>query len=117
MNVSRFVTKRSLLIIYTNFYGQNALNRQLSYLKQLSNNHVVLVVFFEDTELDKYSREPSRTMQDYYCHAIARNVTYEKQAVVATLRQNGIYALLTKPENLTVGVINRYLEMKAAHSF
>lgn len=117
VNVSRFVTKRSLLIIYTNFYGQNALNRQLSYLKQLSNNHVVLVVFFEDTELDKYSREPSRTMQDYYCHAIARNVTYEKQAVVATLRQNGIYALLTKPENLTVGVINRYLEMKAAHSF
>ena len=117
VNVSRFVTKRSLLIIYTNFYGQNALKRQLPYLKQLSNNHVVLVVFFEDTELDRYSREPSRDMQDYYCHAVANNVAYEKQAVMATLRQNGIYALLTKPENLTVGIINRYLEMKAAHSF
>jgi uncharacterized protein (DUF58 family) len=117
VNVSRFVTKRSLLIIYTNFYGKNALNRQLPYLKQLSNNHVVLVVFFEDVELDEYSREPSRDMQDYYCHAVAQNVVYEKQAVVATLRQNGIYALLTKPENLTVNVINRYLEMKAAHSF
>ena len=111
------MTKRSLLIIYTNFFGQNALQRQLAYLKQLNNNHVVLVVFFEDAELEEYSKEPSRDMQDYYCHAIARNVAYEKQSVVATLRQHGIYALLTKPENLTVNVINRYLEMKAAHLF
>ena len=117
VNVRRFITKRSLLIIYTNFFGHNALQRQLAYLKQLNNNHVVLVVFFEDKELDEYSKEPSRDMQDYYCHAIARNVAYEKQSVVATLRQNGIYALLTPPENLTVNVINRYLEMKAAHIF
>ena len=117
VNIRRFVTKRSLLIIYTNFFGQNALQRQLAYLKQLNNNHVVLVVFFEDAELEEYSKEPSRDMQDYYCHAIARNVAYEKQSVVATLRQHGIYALLTKPENLTVNVINRYLEMKAAHLF
>ncbi len=117
VNVGRFVTKRSLLIIYTNFFGQNSLLRQLTYLKQLTNNHVVLVVFFEDTELDAYSREPSHDMQDYYCHAVAQNVEYEKQAVVTTLRQNGIYALLTKPENLTVSVINRYLEMKATHTF
>ena len=117
VNVRRFVTKRSLLIIYTNFFGQNALLRQLPYLKQLNHNHVVLVVFFEDRELAEFSREPSHDMQDYYCHAVAQNVTYEKQAVVATLRQNGIFALLTKPENLTVNVINRYLEMKAAHSF
>ncbi len=117
VNVRRFVTKRSLLIIYTNFYGENALHRQLPYLKQLTNNHVVLVVFFEDTELDAYSKEPSRDIQDYYCHAIAKNVVHEKRNVVAALRQCGIYALLTKPQNLTVDVINRYLEMKAAHSF
>ena len=117
VNVSRFVTKRSLLIIYTNFYGLNALNRQLAYLKQLATHHVVLVVFFHDTELEQYSRQPSRNMHDYYCHAIAGNVAYEKQAVVTTLRKNGIYALLSTPENLNVNVLNRYLEMKAAHLF
>lgn len=117
VNVGRLVTKRSLLIIYTNFYGRNALERQLPYLKQLSNNHVVLVVFFEDVELDKFSREPERDIQDYYCHAVARNVTFEKQAIVATLRRNGIFSLLTKPENLSVNLINRYLEIKAAHTF
>ena len=117
VNVGRLVTKRSLLIIYTNFYGQNALQRQLPYLKQLSNRHVVLVVFFADVELEQYSREPEKDIQDYYCHAVARNVTFEKQSIVATLRQNGIFALLTKPENMTIDVVNRFLEMKAAHSF
>lgn len=117
INVKRFITKRSLLVVYTNFLGTNALERQLPYLKQLSHNHVVLVVFFEDTELAEYSKSPKRDMQDYYCHAVAENFVYEKQAIVATLRQNGIYALHTAPERLTVNVINRYLEMKAAHMF
>ena len=117
VNVKRLVTKRSLLVIYTNFLGTNALNRQLPYLKQLSRNNVVLVVFFEDTELDNYAKSPARDMQDYYCRDVAQNFVYEKHAIVATLRQNGIYALQTPPEQLTVNVINRYLEMKAAHLF
>ena len=117
VNVSRLVTKRSLLIVYTNFLGENAMKRQLPYLKQLSRSHVVLVVFFEDTELDEYSKKTSYDMQDYYCHAVAENFIYEKKAIVSILKQNGIYALLTPPENLSVNVINRYLEMKAAHLF
>ena len=117
VHVNKHVLRTSLLIVYTNFIGMVALRRQLPFLQQLSRRHRVLVVFFEDTELDAYSKEPSRDIQDYYCHAIAKNVVHEKRNVVATLRQCGIYALLTKPQNLTVDVINRYLEMKAAHSF
>lgn len=117
INIKRFVTKRSLLVIYTNFLGENAMMRQMDYLKQLSRNHVVLVVFFEDTELEEFSYTKPRDIQDYYCQAVAQNLVYEKRAIVTVLRQNGIYALLARPENLTVNVINRYLEMKAAHVF
>lgn len=117
INVRRFITKRSLLIIYTNFFGENALYRQLPYLMQLARNHVVLVVFFEDEELENYSHQKKHDMQDYYCHAVAEQVARDKKAIITTLRQNGIYALLTHPEHLTVDVINRYLEMKAKHAF
>ncbi len=117
VNMQRFVTKRSLLVLYTNFFGQNALERQLPYLKQLSKRHVLLVVFFNDEELEAYSQEPCRDMQDYYCHAVAEQVRMEKQNIIVTLRQCGIYSLLTSPEALTVDVINRYLEMKAKHVF
>ena len=56
-------------------------------------------------------------MQDYNCHAVAEQVAIDKQKIITILRSNGIYALLTSPQQLTVDVINRYIEMKAKHAF
>lgn len=117
VSVRRDITKRSLMVVYTNFLGVNAVNRQLKYLKQLSQHHVVLVVFFDDEELENYERKNPYSVDDYYGHVVAHRMRAEKRLVVSTLKQNGIYSLLTKPENLTVDVINKYLEMKARNQF
>lgn len=111
-NVHKQVSKRSLFIVYTNFSGMTALNRQLSYLKLLSRWHRVLVVFFEDAEMNDYIHSPKRSTEEYYQHVIAEKFAYEKRLIVSTLRQHGIYSVLTTPEHLSVDVINKYLEMK-----
>lgn len=111
-NVHKQVSKRSLFIIYTNFSGMTALNRQLAYLKLLSQWHRVLVVFFEDTEMNEYIRSPKHSTEEYYQHVIAEKFVYEKRLIVSTLRQHGIYSVLTTPERLSIDVINKYLEMK-----
>ena len=49
----------------------------------------------------------------YYRHVIAEKFAFEKRLIVSTLKQNGIYSLLTTPENLSIDVINKYLEMKS----
>jgi hypothetical protein len=41
-----------------------------------------------------------------------RETLYEQRLIASTLRQYGIMALYTTPENLSVDVINRYLEIK-----
>ena len=38
---------------------------------------------------------------------------YEKKLMVKELERNGIQAVLTKPKDLTVNTINKYLEIKA----
>lgn len=43
----------------------------------------------------------------------AEKFTFEKRLIVSTLKQHGIYSLLTTPENLPINVINKYLEMKS----
>lgn len=111
-NVHKQVSKRSLLVIYTNFSGMTALNRQLAYLKLLSQWHRVLVVFFEDTEMNDYIHSPKSSIEDYYQHVIAEKFAYEKRLIVSTLRQHGILSLLTTPGSLSVDVINKYLELK-----
>ena len=68
INVREQVSKRSLLVVYTNFSGMTALNRQLPYLKLLSRWHRVLVVFFEDSELNEYIQSTKHSIEEYYQH-------------------------------------------------
>ena len=113
VQVEKHLHKRSLLIVYTNFSDLGALNRELPYLRQLSKKHCILAVLFEDADLKTYLREQPMHTEAYYQQVIGEKFAYEKRLIVNTLRQNGIYALLTAPEALTINVINKYLEMKA----
>ncbi len=117
-NLNKHVTKRSLIVLYTNFTGQVSLQRQLPYFQQLNQRHRLLVVFFEDVELKEYlathhsHHNRRRSTEDYYRQVMADRFVYEQRLIVSTLRQHGILSLLTTPDNLSVDVINRYLEMK-----
>lgn len=115
VHLNKHVNKRSLLIIYTNFDNIIGMERQLNYMQQLARRHVVLAIFFENAELNALAARRPRTTEDYFTQVIADKFIYEKQYVTAVLRKHGIYSLLTKPENLSIDVINKYLEMKAKH--
>ncbi len=113
VHLGKLVNKRSLLILYTNFGSMSAMNRQLPYLRQLARQHRVLVVFFEDAELQEYSAKQAANTEQYYQQVIAEKFAYEKRLIVNTLKQHGIYSVLTTPDNLSIDVINKYLEMKS----
>ena len=63
--------------------------------------------------MKEYLSTPAVDTEGYYRRVVAEKFVHEKKLVVSTLRQHGIYALLTTPEQLSVDVINQYLEMKA----
>ncbi len=111
--VKRKITHRSLLILYTNFEHMSAMKRQLPYLQALAKQHLVVTVFFENTELDELITTNAEDLQDVYHKTVAEKFAYEKRLIVKELQKRGIHAILTKPKNLTVNVINKYLEFKA----
>ena len=115
--VKRKITNRSLLILYTNFETMDGLNRQLSYLRALAKNHLLLVVFFKNTELNSVVKSKSETIQDVYDTVIAEKFMYEKKRIVNELKRYGIQSILTEPENLTGNTINKYLELKSRGLF
>ena len=71
VHLNKHVSKRSLLVLYTNFSSIGGMNRQLSYLKQLNRQHRLLVVFFEDVDLKEYIAQPAKDTEGYYRHVIA----------------------------------------------
>lgn len=115
--IKRKITHRSLLIIYTNFETMDGLNRQLPYLRALAKNHLVLIIFFKNTELQALINTDADNIQDVYDSIIAEKFMYEKVRIVNELKKYGIQSVLTAPENLTGDVINKYLELKSRGLF
>ncbi len=113
VHLNKYISKRSLLIIYTNFDSLTGMERQLNYLRQLARQHVVLVVFFENTELNELSLRKPHSTEEYFKQVVAEKFVFEKRLVVSKLKQYGVYSLLTNPEDLSVNVINKYLELKS----
>lgn len=111
--VKRKITQRSLLILYTNFEHISAMKRQLSSLQALAKKHLLLVIFFKNTELDELIEEKAEDIASIYHKSIAQKFAFEKRLIVKELEKRGIHVILTKPQELSVQVINRYLEFKA----
>jgi uncharacterized protein (DUF58 family) len=111
--IRRVAKQRSLVVFFTNFESLSALERQLSYLKKIAQFHLLLVVFFENTELQKVSDEPAGNVEEIYIKTIAEKFVYDKKLIVKELTKHGIQSILTTPQNLTINTINRYLELKA----
>ncbi len=107
------ITQRSLIVLFTNFESLSGLQRQLPYIRSIARQHLVLVVFFENTGLDQLRKMEAETIEDVYTQTIAEKFAYEKRLIVKELQQHGIATILTAPENLTVATVNKYLEIKA----
>ncbi len=107
------VNQRSLLLLFTNFETIGGLKRQIKHLRQIAKNHLLVVIFFENTELKKYLETPAKNTMDIYYKTIAQKFTYEKRMITKELQAYGIQSVYTTPENLSVNTINKYLELKS----
>lgn len=107
------ISRRSLLILFTNFETRQDFLRNLAYLKSINRYHLLLVVFFENTELLEASETRAVTEDQIYFQTFARRLSIEKEQIRSELISNGIQTILTKPQDLSINVINKYLEFKA----
>ncbi len=113
IDIKRRINQRSLLLLYSNFETLDALHRQLPYLQAIAKTHLLVVIFFENTELKEMVMQPAHTTREIFQKTIAEKFIYEKKLIATELKKHGIQAILTSPENLTVNTINKYLEIKA----
>ena len=107
------ITQRSLLILFTNFETVTGLRRQLPYLRNIARHHLLLIVFFENTELGELIDKDANDIETIYTKTIAEKFYFEKKQIVMELQQYGILSILTRPSQVTVNALNKYLELKA----
>ena len=112
-DVNFSLNQRSLILLFTNFETLDGLNRQIKYLRGISKNHLLVVVFFKNAELHQLIHKKPNNTQEIYDQIIAEKFEFEKKLIIQELRKYAIFSVYTLPENLNVDVINKYLEIKA----
>ena len=106
------IKQRSLLVIFTNFDSVNSLHRQMPYLKALAKYHLLLVVFFENTEVVNMVKEQATDLKDIYTKTIGQSILSQNRLIVKELHKFGIQSLLIQPEKLSLEVINKFVQIK-----
>lgn len=111
--VKNVIKSRSLIFLYLNFESAYAMERALPVLKKINHIHLLVAMIFENTELMDYSRKQADYVSDIYAQTIAHKLIHEKKQIVGKLRKYGIQTILSKPEDLSINTVNKYLELKA----
>jgi uncharacterized protein (DUF58 family) len=109
----KLIAGRSMILLYTNFESRFALERAMPFLRRINRTHLLVVIFFENTEIRTFIEEEVSHIEDIYLQTVARKYLNEKAQMVQQLRQYGIQAVLTRPEDLSVNTVNKYLELKS----
>ncbi len=107
------IRNRSLLLLFTNFESMYALERALPILRKMNRFHLLVVIFFQNTELVEYMESGAQNLEEVYSKTIARKLHNEKQLMVQELKRYGIHSILTEPKELSINTVNKYLELKS----
>lgn len=111
--VKHKISQRSLFILFTNFESLTAVRRQLPYLQKIAKSHLLVIVFFENTELTSLLESSPKNTEEIFIKSLGENFAFEKQQIVRELERHGIISILSPPKQLTVNTINKYLEIKS----
>lgn len=112
-SVRQQIKTRSLLLLFTNFESEFAMRRALPMLQRLNKRHVLVVIFFQNNDLQEWAQQPVHSTKELVEATVAEKMTSVKWNISRELRQHGIQTILSKPEDLSINAINKYLEMKA----
>jgi uncharacterized protein (DUF58 family) len=113
LTISNSVKNRSLLFLFSNFESLHAVQRVLPLLRKISQRHLLVLMLFENTEIENYSKQAANSMEDMYLTTIAEKFIYDKYRILQELKSYGIQVVINKPNDLSINAINKYIELKS----
>jgi uncharacterized protein (DUF58 family) len=105
--------RRSLLVLFTDLTDRDVSSTLVQHLTRLARHHLALCVTLADPAVLALASATPATTTALYERVVAGRLLEERAEVLGALRQRGVVTLDVSADRLTVGVINRYLELKA----
>jgi uncharacterized protein (DUF58 family) len=112
--------RRTLVILIGHVIDDHTFDALLRHLSVQARRHLPLLILLRDREVEDLYAESATAREDenpeavYTRAAVAEFLTWRRQRI-ESLKSRGILCLDVFPENLTAGLVNEYLRIKAQH--
>jgi uncharacterized protein (DUF58 family) len=108
--------QRTLLVVFTQVVDDVSADALHRFLRGLLPRHLPVVVLLRDPDLESMALVRERDADDMlYVRAAAAELLGWRDRLVRRLRHLGAHVLDVEPHELTVSLLNRYLEIKVRH--
>ncbi len=106
-------SKRSLVLVFTDLTGSLSTEALVAQLSRLRQRHLPLLVTLRDPTVQHLAQQPIGDSTTLYQRTVAEQLLDERRLVLERLQQQGVLTLDVAADELSMAVINRYLELKA----
>ncbi|MBI5351125.1 MAG: DUF58 domain-containing protein [Chloroflexi bacterium] len=104
--------RRALVIIFTDLSSGASLDSLIAQVSLLARSSLPLVVTISDPDVHAVANQKPHDSLSVYQRATAAQMLDERRLVLDTLRKKGVLTLDVPANQLSLAVINRYLELK-----
>lgn len=104
--------RRALVVIFTDLSSGASLDSLIAQVSLLARSSLPLVVTISDPDVHAASNQLPTDSLTVYQRASAAQMLDERRIVLDTLRKRGVLTLDVPANQLSLAVINRYLELK-----
>jgi uncharacterized protein (DUF58 family) len=105
--------RRSLVVFFTDLIDEDTSAELVTYMRLLRPVHLPLCATLQDPRAVEASRGASDTAQEMYRRTVALDLLSERRRVLESLQKLGALVVDSAPDELSVNVVNRYLELKS----
>lgn len=110
--LSTRLRRRSLVVLLTDFVDTITAELMLENVLRLSRRHLVVFVTLRDPSLAELAGGEPRTARDVHRSVVAGDFIREREVVLQRLRHLGVQCIDAPPSQVSIGLLNRYLDIK-----
>jgi uncharacterized protein (DUF58 family) len=110
--LSSKVKRRSLIVVFTDLIDERASEGLLRCSLGLLPRHLPVVVAMSDTEVARLAESVPKDKQDLYRQGVAAEMLERRERALSRLKSAGVLVMDTPPDQISVQVLERYLDIK-----
>ena len=106
------LTRRSLIVIFTEFSDTVSAELMLNAVGSLLSRHLVLFILFRDEELEAFTAAEPTDPADVTKAVTAANLLRQRRLVISKLKRLGVHVVEARHDQAGPALVNAYVDLK-----